>query len=87
MSSQTKSEQWHRERECVHRAQGAEGDFYDGMTYVRSLQRAGSGVAMDMARKVTSFFWSDAPQIVVWLCRDCASALRLNDEVHARRRS
>lgn len=66
-----------RERECVHRGQGAEGDFYRGTTYVNLLQRLGSTAAMRVARNVTAFFWSDAPHVAVWLCRDCAAELGL----------
>ena len=75
MSSQTKSEQWHRERECVHRAGGGEGEFYLGASYIQSLMRLRAAAAAEFAHRVTSFFWSDARQIVVWLCRDCASRL------------
>ena len=32
---------------------------------------------MQAARKVTPFFWADAPHILVWLCRDCAAELGL----------
>ena len=65
-----------RERECVHRANGAtEGKFYQGTSYVQSLMRLRAAAAADFAGRVTSFFWSDAQQVVVWLCRDCASRL------------
>jgi hypothetical protein len=69
-----------RERECVHRAQGAEGDFYRGTTYVKSLQRLGSSAAMRVAGNVTAFFWSDAPHVAVWLCRDCAAELGMRNQ-------
>ncbi len=72
------NEQSYRERECVHRANGVDGDFYRGITYVQHLQRMGSAAAMKFAGRVTSFFWSDARQIVVWLCRDCADELGLH---------
>ena len=66
----------YRERECVHRAGGtAEGEFYQGTSYVQSLMRLRAAAAAEFANRVTSFFWSDAQQIVVWLCRDCASRL------------
>ena len=72
----TRVEQSLRERECVHRANGAtEGEFYQGASYVQSLMRLRAGAAAEFANRVTSFFWSDAQQIVVWLCRDCASRL------------
>jgi hypothetical protein len=32
---------------------------------------------MRIASNITPFFWADAQQILVWLCRDCASELRL----------
>ena len=66
-----------RERECVHRAKGAEGTFYEGADYVASLQRLRADAALSFATRVTAFFWSDARQTVVWLCRDCAAELRL----------
>jgi len=77
MNKPKTQEQVYRERECVHRNQGAEGDFYRGTTYVQFLQRLGSAAAMRVANNVTAFFWSDAPQIMVWLCRDCATELGL----------
>lgn len=64
-----------RERECVHRQQGAAGEFYRGTSYVKSLQRLRTEAALRVAAKVTAFFWSDAAQVVVWLCRDCAVEL------------
>jgi len=71
-----------RERECVHRVQGAEGDFYRGTTYVKSLQRLGSSAAMRVAGNVTAFFWSDAPHVAVWLCRDCAAELGMRNHTN-----
>ncbi|HLL77281.1 MAG TPA: hypothetical protein VK421_18650 [Pyrinomonadaceae bacterium] len=70
-----RGEQGYRERECVHRARGDEGEFYSGASYVQSLMRLRAAPAAELANRVTSFFWSDAQQIVVWLCRDCASRL------------
>ena len=70
-----RGEQGYRERECVHRGRGAEGEFYSGASYVQSLMRLRAVAAAEFANRVTSFFWSDAQQIVVWLCRDCASRL------------
>ncbi|MDQ3133357.1 MAG: hypothetical protein M3Q76_00935 [Acidobacteriota bacterium] len=67
----------YRERECLHRQQGAEGFFYRGTTYVQSLQRLKSGAALEFSTRVTAFFWSDAHNIVVWLCHDCAGELKL----------
>ena len=74
-----------RERECIHRDEGAEGVFY-----VQALQRLRVDEAVQVAGKVSSFFWADAPQILVWLCRQCAAELRLTDTpralTHASRR-
>jgi hypothetical protein len=71
-----KGGQSYRERECVHRAdRETEGEFYYGTSYVQSLMRLRAAAAAEFANRVTSFFWSDAQQIVVWLCRDCASQL------------
>ena len=72
-----------RERECIHREEGAEGDFYNGVFYIQALQRLRVNEAVQMARKVTSFFWADAPHILVWLCDDCAARLRLNETPRA----
>ena len=72
-----KSEQDYRVRECVHRANGAPGDFYSGSAYVKQLQRLPSDAALRAAGRVTPFFWADAPHIHVWLCRDCAGELGL----------
>jgi hypothetical protein len=73
------SEQEYRIRECIHRAGGAAGEFYRGSAYVKHLQRLRTEAAMRAASKVTSFFWADAPQIVVWLCHDCAVEVGLRD--------
>jgi hypothetical protein len=75
--------QMFRERECIHREEGANGDFYNGAFYLQALQRLRVDDAVKMASKVTSFFWSDAPQIMVWLCDDCAAEVRLTDTPRA----
>jgi len=75
--------QMFRERECIHREEGADGDFYNGVFYVQALQRLRVDHAVKVAGKVSSFFWSDAPHIVVWLCNECATELRLNDTPRA----
>jgi hypothetical protein len=72
-----------RERECVHRDEGSEGEFYNGAFYVQALQRLRVDDAVQIAGKVSSFFWADAPHILVWLCNDCASALHLTDTPRA----
>jgi len=69
------TEQTFRERECVHRARGAVGEFLRGPVYVQLLQRLKPAAAAEFAARVTSFFWADAGQIIVWLCHDCASEL------------
>jgi hypothetical protein len=75
--------QMFRERECIHREEGADGDFYNGMFYLQALQRLRVDEAVKMSSKVTAFFWSDAPHIIVWLCHDCAGQLRLTDTPRA----
>lgn len=72
-----------RERECIHRQEGAEGEFYNGVFYVQALQRLPVDHAMELARKVTSFFWADAPWILVWLCPACAAEIHLGDSPRA----
>ncbi|HLA12310.1 MAG TPA: hypothetical protein VJ023_17115 [Pyrinomonadaceae bacterium] len=71
--------QQYRERECIHQEDGVEGAYYNGVFYVQALQRLPVDAALQMSRKVTSFFWSDAPQILVWLCHDCAAQVGLTD--------
>lgn len=75
--------QVYRERECIHRDVGAEGDSYNGAFYVQALQRLRVDEAVELAAKVSPFFWADAPHILVWLCHDCASQLRLTDTPRA----
>lgn len=72
MTTEPQPEKPHRERECVHRRLGAGGDFYSGAEFVSALQRMRGGAAVELARKVGPFYWSDAPRISVWLCHDCA---------------
>lgn len=68
-----------RERECIHRDEGAVGEFFNGAFYLQALQRLPIDRAMQVAGKVSSFFWADAPNIQVWLCPVCASELNLGD--------
>jgi len=77
------SRQVFRERECVHRDEGAEGEFYNGVFYVQALQRLPVDEAVQVAGRISSFFWSDAPHILVWLCSNCASELGLTDTLRA----
>jgi hypothetical protein len=72
-----------RERECIHREDGAEGEYYNGAFYVQALQRLRVDEAVEVASKVSSFFWADAPHILVWLCHECAHQLRLTDTPRA----
>jgi hypothetical protein len=72
-----------RERECIHRDEGADGDFYNGVVYVQALQRLPIDRALQFAGKVSSFFWADAPHILVWLCPACAGDLRLGESPRA----
>src|SRR5437016_879892 len=43
--SRQMSEQEYRVRECVHRARGAEGEYYRGSAYVKHLQSLGTSAA------------------------------------------
>jgi len=75
--------QMYRERECIHRDEGADGDFYNGVFYIQALQRLRVNDAVQMSSKVTAFFWADAPHILVWLCDSCATELRLTETPRA----
>lgn len=44
-----------RERECIHREEGAEGEFYNGVFYVQGLQRL--PVDRDMPGLTHQIFW------------------------------
>jgi hypothetical protein len=72
-----------RERECIHRDNDADGEFYNGVFYIQALQRLPIDQAMQVAAKVSSFFWVDAPHILVWLCHECAADLNLLDTPRA----
>ena len=45
------AKQWFRERECIHREEGAEVESYSGVYYVQALQRLPVDQAMEIARK------------------------------------
>jgi len=79
----TMKKQVFRERECIHREQDAEGEFYNGAFYVQALQRLTVDRAMQVAARVGSFFWSDAEHMLVWLCTNCAEELGLSDTPRA----
>lgn len=72
VTTQPPPEESRKERECVHRRTGADGDFYPGARFVHALQRMRGEAALALARKVGAFFWEDAPRVSVWLCRECA---------------
>ena len=72
-----------RERECIHREDGADVEFYNGVFYVQALQQLPIDEAMQVSHKVGSFFWADAPHILVWLCGACANELHLVDTPRA----
>lgn len=72
-----------RERECIHRDEGAEGAFYNGVFYVQALQRLPVDAAVQVASKVSPFFWADAPLILVWVCHACAAEIGLTDTPRA----
>jgi hypothetical protein len=71
------------ERECVHREDGTEGEVYNGMFFIQALQRLQSTEAVKVAGKVAPFYWVDAPRVLVWLCRECASELRITESPRA----
>jgi hypothetical protein len=65
------------ERECIHRGRGAKGECYNGKFFVQALQRLHGREALKLAVKVSSFYWVDAPRVLVWLCHECAAELRI----------
>jgi len=71
------------ERECVHREEGTDGEIYNGIFYIQALQRLQSDDAVKMAGKVAPFFWVDAPRVLVWLCRNCATELNIGETPRA----
>src|SRR5712691_3832717 len=71
------------ERECVHRDNGAEGGFYNGVFFVQALQRLQSNDSVRIAGQVAPFFWVGAPGVLVWLCRECAAELHMSDAPRA----
>lgn len=77
------SKKVYRERECIHRVHGEEGEFYNGVIYVQAIQRLPSAEAVKLSRRIEQFYWADAADILIWICRDCAKALRLNEAPRA----
>src|SRR5438477_251832 len=45
----TSMRQVFRERECIHREEGAEGEFYNGAFYVQDMQQLSMDRVMEMA--------------------------------------
>ena len=78
MTQLSETQEAHLERQCIHRLDGAAGQIYAGASYVAALQRLRGEQAQRMTRKVEAFFWQDAPQVTVWLCRDCAIEMGLD---------
>jgi len=72
-----------RERECIHQDDGVEGEFYNGVFYLQALQRLPVDQAVEVASKISPFFWSDADHILVWLCRECAFEVGVADSPRA----
>jgi hypothetical protein len=66
-----------RERECRHREPGTEGEFYNGVFYVQAILRLPADKALKIASRIGPFYWTDAPNVLVWLCRGCAGELHL----------
>lgn len=71
------------ERECVHREESTDGEIYNGIFFIQALQRLQSDEALKMASKVSPFFWVDAPRVLVWLCRNCATELSIAESPRA----
>jgi hypothetical protein len=71
------------ERECVHRDAGVDGEVYNGMFFIQALQRLQSDKAVSAAGKVGPFYWVDAPRVLVWLCRQCATELHIGEAPRA----
>ena len=71
------------ERECVHRDNGRDGEVYNGMFFIQAIQKLQTEAAMKMAGKVAPFYWVDAPRVLVWLCRECASELHIGEAPRA----
>jgi hypothetical protein len=53
------------------------------MFFIQALQRLQSDDAVRMAAKVSPFYWVDAPRVLVWLCKQCASELAMVDSPRA----
>ena len=71
------------ECECVHRDKGRDGETYNGMFFIQAIQKLQTEAAMKLAGKVAPFYWVDAPRVLVWLCRECASELHMSEAPRA----
>jgi hypothetical protein len=76
-------EQLFIERECIHRDAGVDGEVYNGMFFIQALQRLQSDKAVKLAGRVGPFYWVDAPRVMVWLCRQCATELHIGETAPA----
>ena len=73
-----------KERACAHYRQGGQGAPVGGRVYLGALQRQRGPAAERVARAVEPFFWSDAARVIVWLCRECAAEVGLEEgDAHA----
>ena len=79
MNPEIINEPTQRERECIHRVSGAEGNFYGGLDYISHLQSLRGDKAIIFASRVSPFFWADAKDTRVWLCNSCAKDVGLKD--------
>ena len=75
MNPESINEQSFRVRECIHRAAGVTGKYYEGIDYIKYLQALKGDKAARFAARVSPFFWSDAKDTYVWLCDECAAEL------------
>ena len=75
--------QFFLERECVHRDKGRDGEVYNGIFFIKAIQRLQAEAAVKVAGKVAPFYWVDAPRVLVWLCRDCSHELGIAEAPRA----
>jgi hypothetical protein len=78
MADQSAVQKALHERQCVHRAQGVDGEYYRGESYIAALKGLRAEKALKISGQVEAFFWSDAERIKVWLCSECAAELKLS---------
>jgi len=75
--------QFFLERECIHRGNVSEGYTYNGMLFVQALEHLQSDEALKMAAKISPFYWVDAPRVLIWLCKECATELGMAESPRA----